>query len=223
MSLIDLPIDVLIEILSKLTNSEIAKFCQTNPHLNAICKDNRLWTCKFIKDFPLLNINEYDHDLYSYINVYKSFIVPLSLIKHLYDESLGTVYLSFLVQEDGMDKFIHDIGQYLTLFSVIVMINSERDPLLIGVNNEEQFVWIKNPKENKIITEVLILDIEDITVMLEQNYKFIIPNWFNPDQFDQDLFGRVIRTIRRHLLLSLVERRSVEKAIADARICGRIK
>ena len=172
-TILNLPIDLLIEILSKLPISEIAQFCQTNPHLNAICQNNRLWTSKFLNDFPMLNINEYNGDLYSYMEVYKSLIKPLSIVKDIsqtngcttyfeqYVEQLGTVYLSFMVQEERLDNFANRFKRYLTPTSVIVMINSDYDPLIIGAINGDGYDWYLSKNPNKKITEVFILDTED--------------------------------------------------------------
>lgn len=217
-TIIDLPIDVLIEILSKLPNAEIAQFCQTNPYLNSICQNNRLWTQKFLNDFLKLNINEYGRDLYSYIDVYKSLIKPLSRIKRVtiqpnenitlstvYAESLGTVYLSFLVEEERIANFINYIQRYVTENSVIAIINSEQDPLIAGLNISNNYHWFENSSKNTVITEVIILDLDDLTKQLKQ--------YSNTADFKmtQGQLNRIIRMIKSNIPLPN-KRLSLEEA-----------
>ena len=236
---IDLPFDLLIEILSKLSLPEVAQFCQTNLRLNMICQNKRLWTSKllndfpllninewtskFLNDFPLLNINKHTGDLFSYIEVYKSLLKPLSLIKRLtytngncthmvpYTKHLGTIYLSFFAQEDGITDFQDQLQSYLTPTSIIVIINSNHDPLFMGMINGDSIDMYQLKNSNNLITEVIILDIEDVTKDLKRylNDQSIPPNSslnFNP-------FGFITRTIKANIP-PLSQRYNLEQAQA---------
>lgn len=226
-NIIDFPLDVLVEILSKLPNFEIAQFCQTNPHLNTICQNNRLWRQKFINDFP--GLNEYHSDLISYLDAYKTLIKPLTRIKDIfnadgnrsavYAESLGNVYLSFLVHEEDMDNFMNQLEPYLTPNSVIVMINSDADPLIMVLNKGARYDWFKFPNENNVIKEVLIIDM--IMGFMGFLKRYIDNQSIIPDShMTEQQFDRIMHWLK--LTIPRVnERKTLEQA--QARLAQMIK
>lgn len=47
-----LPIDILIEILSKLKLVDLFQLCQINQRISHLCQDDRFWRFKLFQDFP---------------------------------------------------------------------------------------------------------------------------------------------------------------------------
>ena len=83
-TLIDLPIDLFIDLISNLSIPAIRQLCQSNSQIDRVCHNNRIWKQRFLKEFPyfpLLNdIDASNAWFEAYFDVHKSLLTPVTKV-----------------------------------------------------------------------------------------------------------------------------------------------
>lgn len=106
----EIPTDVLNEILLNSTPETINKICQTHPRLNQLCNNENFWQQKLAKDYPSVDNKPVQYatwkQLYRDLYLHKIKYIPI-----FYDDKLLT-YL-WINASDGYRMIQHSIYELL--------------------------------------------------------------------------------------------------------------
>lgn len=106
---IQLPTDVLFEILLNSTPETLTKICQTNERLKRICNDEHLWRQKLIKDYPYVTNKPIPYATLKqlYIDLYLS---KIKYIPVFYEGELLTfLWICARDSKEKIEKSIYEI------------------------------------------------------------------------------------------------------------------